>query len=93
MTEYAAPDRQVKVRDELFFVDFKTYPQCPRQFKYYDRILRGTEIHRRIEAQIDSNFLNWTKTLELVADPVARLILSKRIANELAGRGIEVNFS
>ncbi len=42
---------------------------------------------------IDSNFLAWSKTLELVSDPVAWHILRMRIANELAGRGIEVNFS
>ena len=41
---------------------------------------------------INSNFLDWSKTLELVSDPIARLVLSKRIAADLAGRGIEVNF-
>ena len=41
---------------------------------------------------ISSSFEELTKTLELVSDPIARLILSKRIAADLAGRGIEVNF-
>ena len=41
---------------------------------------------------INSDFLVWSKTLELVSDPVARYILSRRIAADLAGRGIEVNF-
>ena len=72
---------------------FKTYPQCPRQFKYYGIGLEKleTEIKRR-SREISSSFEELTKTLELVSDPIARLVLSKRIAADLAGRGIEVNF-
>lgn len=40
---------------------------------------------------INSLFEEWAKTLELVSDPVARHVLSARIAADLAGRGIEVN--
>ena len=43
--------------------------------------------------KISSSFEELSKTLELVSDPVARHILSARIAADLAGRGIEVNFS
>ena len=41
---------------------------------------------------ISSSFEELSKTLELVSDPIARLVLSKRIAVDLARRGIEVNF-
>ncbi|KKK58748.1 hypothetical protein LCGC14_3041280 [marine sediment metagenome] len=43
--------------------------------------------------KISSSFEELSKTLELVSDPVARHILSARIAIDLAGRGIEVNLS
>ena len=41
---------------------------------------------------ISSQYEENVKTLELVSDPVARLVLSKRITADLAGQGIEVNF-
>ena len=84
------PDRVVQLDGKLFAQTFKTYSQCKRQFRHYDAILRGTKIHRAIE--ISSCFEEIVKTLELVSDPIAHLVLSKRIANDLAGRGIEVNF-
>ena len=86
------PDRIILRDGELFAQRFKThtYPQCKRQFRHYDAILRGTKIHRAIE--MSSSFEELSKTLELVSDPIARLVLSKRIAADLAGTGIEVNF-
>lgn len=42
---------------------------------------------------LTSHLEEWSKTLELVSDPIARLVLRKRIELELAGRGIEVHFS
>ena len=51
--------------------------------------LEGTEMK---SYNISSSFEELSKTLELVSDPVARLVLSKRITADLAGQGIEVNF-
>ena len=42
---------------------------------------------------ISSSFEENVKTLELVSDPVAHLVLSRRIAVDLAGQGIEVNLN
>ena len=42
---------------------------------------------------ISSNLEEWSKTLKLVSSPVARLVLQKQIANELAGQGIEIHFA
>ena len=63
------------------------YAGMGEQATDYDNFLA-----RQPTAVITSSFEELTKTLELVSDPIARLILSKRIAADLAGRGIEVNF-
>ena len=42
---------------------------------------------------ISSNLEEWSKTLKLVSNSVARLVLQKKIAIELAGQGIEIHFA
>ena len=83
------PDRIVKYKGELYPQQLKTFskhPLCSRQFRYYSAIMS-------MKNTISSSFEELSKTLELVSDPVARHILSARIAIDLAGRGIEVNLS
>lgn len=56
-----------------------------------DRTAPTVQIYR--PGRITSWFEEWTRTLELVSDPVAHYVLSKKISLDLAGRGIDVFIS